>query len=297
MFRSSAIRYSAMAIAGERHNSAAVFFQIRHGLAGLLLIAVFWPLNWILPGFRTAYLFFPLWLGYILTVDALVLARDGTSLLARSRRDFVLLFAVSAPAWWLFEFINHRTQNWEYIGREHFTSWEYFVLCTISFSTVMPAIFETAELVRTFRWVARFAARRRFGQSARAPMLLFVTGLVMLPLLWIWPHYLYPFVWLSLAFILDPINLWLDRKHLLQDLRQGDWRNLISLSLGALICGFFWELWNYYSFPKWIYHTPGAQFLHIFEMPLLGFGGYIPFAWELHGLRSLLWRNNPSFRI
>src|SRR5687768_13491179 len=94
--------------------------KISHGVWGLILIAIVWPLNWFLPGLRTAYLFFPLWLGYVLAVDALVLARSGTSLLARSRRDFALLFVLSAPAWWLFEIINQRTQNWEYLGREHF---------------------------------------------------------------------------------------------------------------------------------------------------------------------------------
>ena len=36
------------------------------GWLGLFLLAVCWPLNWTLPGLRTAYLFFPLWLGYIL---------------------------------------------------------------------------------------------------------------------------------------------------------------------------------------------------------------------------------------
>ena len=40
---------------------------------------------------------------------------------------------------------------------------------------------------------------------------------------------------------------------------------------------------------KWIYHTPGAQFLHVFEMPLLGYGGYVPFALELWALKSFLW--------
>src|SRR5687767_797398 len=116
------------------------FLHTPHGLAGLVLVAVFWPLNWFLPGLRTAYLFFPLWLGYILCVDALVLARSGTSLLARSRRDFVLLFVLSAPAWWLFEIINNRTHNWEYLGRENFTALQYFLLCSVAFSTVMPAV-------------------------------------------------------------------------------------------------------------------------------------------------------------
>jgi len=67
----------------------------------------------------------------------------------------------------------------------------------------------------------------------------------------------------------------------------------VSLSVGALICRFFWEMWNYYSWPKWIYHTSGAQFLHVFEMPLLGYGGYVPFALDLFVLRNLLWRGAP----
>ena len=115
------------------------------GWLGLLLLAVCWPLNWTLPGNRTAYLFFPLWLGYILVVDALVLSRTGTSLWTRSRREFMLLFVASVPAWWIFEAINRRTGNWEYLGGSAFTDLEYYLLCTISFSTVMPAVFETAD--------------------------------------------------------------------------------------------------------------------------------------------------------
>ena len=126
---------------------------------GLLLVLLFWPLNWLIPDEvrPTAYLFFPLWLGYILTMDALVAARSGTSILRRSRKEFVLLFFASAPAWWLFEVINWRTQNWEYVGGDAFTGWRYFVLATVAFSTVMPAVFETAEFVRTFSWTERFA--------------------------------------------------------------------------------------------------------------------------------------------
>ncbi len=114
------------------------------GWAGFLLLAICWPLNWILPGMRTAYLFFPLWLGYILLVDALIVKRSGTSLLQRSPRDFVLLFLASAPTWWLFEWINRRTHNWEYLGEASLSDFEYYLLCTLSFSTVMPAVFETA---------------------------------------------------------------------------------------------------------------------------------------------------------
>jgi hypothetical protein len=111
-----------------------------------------------------------------------------------------------------------------------------------------------------------------------------------------WPTYCYPFVWTSLVLILEPVNCWFGRRHFLQTLQRGDWRLVASLALGAVICGFFWEMWNYYSYPKWVYHTPGAQFLHVFEMPLLGYGGYVPFALELWALKSLIWPCSPGLR-
>ncbi len=264
---------------------------------GLALLAVCWPLNWTLDGMRTAYLFFPLWLGYILVVDGLVLSRTGRSLWRRSRRDFALLFVTSAPAWWLFEIINRRTGNWEYLGSAAFTEFEYYLLCTISFSTVMPAVFETADLVRSFHWVERFAAGPRVRPAPALNLGLLLAGVAMLLLTLAWPRYFYPFVWTSLVLILEPLNRWLGRRHFLQDLQQGDWRPVMALSLGALMCGFFWEMWNFYSYPKWIYHTPGAQFLHGFEMPLLGYGGYIPFALELCALKNFLWPHSPRLQI
>lgn len=267
-----------------------------HGWLGLLLLAVCWPLNWSLPGMRTAYLFFPLWLGYILAVDALVVGRTGSSLWTRSRRGFVLLFVTSVPVWWLFEAINRRTANWEYLGSNSFTALEYYLLCTVSFSTVMPAVFETAELVRSFPWMGRLASGPRVRPTPALNFGMFLGGGAMLALTLTWPKYCYPFVWISLVLILEPLNGWLGRRHFLQHLQRGDWRLVASLALGAVICGFFWEMWNYYSYPKWIYHTPGAQFLHIFEMPLLGYGGYVPFALELWALKNFLRPRAPGAR-
>ena len=93
-------------------------------------------------------------------------------------------------------------------------------------------------------------------------------------------------------------DVWLPDKtarqvEMMEQLPEGDWRTVISLSVGALVCSFFWEMWNYYSFPKWIYHIPGLGFLRIFEMPILGYGGYIPFALELYALKNFLWPNGP----
>ncbi len=260
-------------------------------------MAICWPLDWMLHGIRTAYLFFPLWLGYILTVDAIVLRRTGTSLWSRSRKDFVLLFVASTPVWWLFEAINQRTANWSYLGAEQFGAIEYFLLCTIAFSIVMPAVFETAELVRTFAFMRRFGSGPRLGAASTLEGWFLGIGIVLLALTLIWPRYCYPFVWISLVLILEPINFRLGRRYLLQPLRAGDWRPVVSLALGSLLCGFFWVMWNYYSYPKWVYHTPGANFLHVFEMPLLGYGGYIPFALELFELKNFLWPGSPKLRI
>jgi hypothetical protein len=263
----------------------------------LTLLVVTWPLNWSLPGLRTAYLFFPLWLGYILVVDGLVKRRTDSSLWSRSRRDFILLFALSAPCWWLFEWLNSRTDNWEYIGGNKLGPIEYYVLCSISFSTVMPAVFETAEWVRSFGWIERLRGGPSIRRSASLNAGMFACGMGMVALTFTWPRYCYPFVWTSVLLILEPLNQWMGKPHLLEDVERGDWRPVLSLSLGALICGFFWEMWNYYSCPKWVYHTPGAQFLHIFEMPLLGYGGYVPFGLELFALKSFLWPRGPRLRL
>ena len=267
------------------------------GWIGLLLLAVCWPLNWSLAGMRTAYLFFPLWLGYILVIDALVLRRTGSSLLVRSPRDFTLLFVASAPVWWFFELINKRTQNWEYIGSATLSDFEYYLLCSVSFSTVMPAVFETAELIGSFPWLNRLSSGVRLRGGRLPPLICFLAGMGMFALVLLGPKHFYPLVWLSVFFILEPINIWLGKRNLLASLRAGDWRPVIALSLGALICGFFWEMWNYFSYPKWIYHTPGAEFFRIFEMPVLGYLGYLPFAWELFALRNLFWPRTQQFRI
>ena len=257
-------------------------------VCGLILIAIFWPLNWVLDGMRTHLLFFPLWLGYVLAVDGWTLRRTGTSPLARSPRRFVGLFLCSVPFWWLFELLNLRLGNWEYLGRERFTDLQYFLLSSIAFSTVAPAVLGTAELLRSFVFFDRFEGGPRLRPTRRLDAGLFFTGTVMMAAMLAWPHACYPFAWTSLVLLLEPIARLLRRPTLVDDLAQGDWRPWMSLWAAGLVCGFFWEMWNFWSYPKWIYHIPGVDFWRVFEMPILGYLGYLPFALELYLLRSLL---------
>jgi len=259
-----------------------------HGWIGLALIAVFWWLNWSLTGLRTHWGFFPLWLGYCLSVDALVVLRKGTSMLTRSFSGYVVMFLISAPGWWLFELLNLRTQNWFYDGAEYFSRFEYFLLCSLSFSTVMPAVFGTAELVSTFDWLRRVRAGPVVPATTGVVLTLFFAGWLMLALLLAWPTYFFPFLWGAVCLILEPLNVWLRNRSLLSYTATGDWRPLLGLSVGCLICGIFWEMWNFYSYPKWTYQVPHVDFLHVFEMPILGYLGYVVFAWELYVLYHLM---------
>ncbi len=255
-----------------------------HGWIGLLLIAVFWPLNWTLPGARTQWAFFPLWLGYCLFVDGLVYWRRGSSLATRSWPKYLGLFLVSAPAWWLFELLNMRVQNWVYDGRQLFTNVEYGILATFSFSTVLPAVFGTAELIASFDWLPAGENGPVIRPTRKTTLGFFIAGWAMLACLLIWPHYCFPLLWLSLYCIMEPVNVWLGNRNLAQATWCGNWRPILALWLGVLVTAFFWEMWNFYSYPKWIYTVPFVDFWHVFEMPLLGYGGYLPFALELHAL-------------
>ncbi len=257
-----------------------------HGWIGSGLVVIFWTLNWTLNGLRTQWAFFPLWVGYCLTVDALVLWRSGTSLLFRDRRKYIGLFIASAPVWWLFELANWRLQNWNYDGAEAFSTLQFWFWATINFTTVIPAVFGSAELMRSF--LTKPVKGPAIRPTKATTIGLFLTGWAMLGLMVAWPRVFFPFAWISLYFILEPINIRLGHRSLAEWTKDGNWQPVVTLWLGVLLTALFWEMWNFLSYPKWIYRVPWGNRFHIFEMPLLGYGGYLPFALELFAMYHLL---------
>ena len=137
-----------------------------HGYLGLVLVATFWYLNWTLPGLRTHWGFFPLWLGYCLSIDALTYRLKGDSLLTRDTRLYFLMFMVSIPFWWLFEALNVRARYWEYIPVDSFSDLAYALYCTLNFSIVLPAVFCTAQLFWTFSWLRRIPPFWKVGRKS-----------------------------------------------------------------------------------------------------------------------------------
>jgi hypothetical protein len=258
-------------------------------LAGLALVAISWAVAWSHLRPFSDESFFPLWLGYIVAVDGLVRARRGTSLLHSGPRAVARMFVVSAAMWWLFELFNLRTDNWHYLHAAPVGPVRFALEATIDFSTVLPAVFETAALVETLLPAGGATSPRRLPRlPVRAALGLLGFGVLCLLLAMIQPHYFFPLVWVCLFFIVDPVNAWRGRPSLLAAAAARDMRPAMVLALAGLGCGFLWEMWNWLSMPKWTYSVPLVPQQRLFEMPLLGYSGYIPFAFECFALYVLV---------
>lgn len=257
-------------------------------LIGLTFVAVSWWASWFGPEALGAHSFFPLWLGYVLSVDAIVAMRSGTSIFQRSRRGFALLFVCSAPLWWGFELANLRIDNWHYALPHKYTWLQYHAEATIAFSTVLPAVLETAELVMTSSRVRALSTFRPTFTGSRAPLFCIGLGMTMIVSAVVFPRYCFPFLWLGPFFIVDPVNSLRGKPSLLTQARRGEWQTIVSLAVAGLVCGFLWEMWNSRAMPKWTYSVPYVGRPKLFEMPALGYGGYIPFAFELFAASPFL---------
>jgi hypothetical protein len=154
---------------------------------------------------------------------------------------------------------------------------------------VIPAVLETTELVSVLPFLARFKTARRLKISRSLPWILMYAGALGFAALVLVPRFAFPLTWVWLVLLIDPLNYLRGRASLLGQIARGDWRLVVALALAAAVCGVFWEMWNYFAMPKWFYTVPFVGFLKIFEMPLLGYGGYWPFAWELYALYHLIW--------
>ena len=255
------------------------------------------------------------WTGYILLVDGIVYKLRGSSWLMTSRREFVFLAIVSIPLWVVFEGYNLLIHNWYYINLPENLLVRYFGYAW-AFATISPGIFETAELVSVLRHPrlrlpiegpnarGKLVGReprpiaesddRRMSQTDRA---LVAIGAAMLlwPIVWPSPYLAAP-VFLGFIFLLDPINARARDHSLLRDIRHGTYDRVTNLLIAGFICGGLWEFWNFWARAKWIYTVPIFGDIKIFEMPVLGYFGFPPFALECFTMyvftRRLIWRGS-----
>ena len=270
----------------------------RWGWLGLALIAAGWLLAWndVVPPPWRRHTFTPLWLGYVLTMNALAFRRSGRSLVTDRPGYLVALFPASALFWWLFEHLNRFVGNWYYTGIAAAGDWDYFLQATLPFSSVLPAVASTWAWLGTF---PRFAAlgesmpKMQFSIPAAVSI---IVGMLALAGIAVWPQALFSLLWLAPLPVLLGLQKLLLGETLLAPLARGDWRPLLQPAVAALVCGLFWELWNWGSLAKWHYAIPYVQRFHLFEMPLLGYSGYLPFGVECAVAMDLVSRTVTAYR-
>ncbi len=256
------------------------------GWVGITLCLIIWLLAWQrFTWFRhfQPHTFLPIWAGFILAVNALSVKRCGSCLILRRPLRFMLLFPASVGFWWIFEYLNRFVQNWYYTGIEGMGPAEYSYFSSLAFATVLPGVLSMIELLLTFPTLGRGLAHCRpihLPSSRWIPTIFLLAACSGLALIGIFPDQLFALLWVSPLMIILSIQRLADRPTLLYPLKKGDWRPVVVPALAALICGCFWETWNFFSLARWTYSIPYVQRLHLFEMPILGYGGYLPFGLE-----------------
>jgi hypothetical protein len=265
------------------------------GWLGLVLGAMAWVMAWTrfewFAGLQP-HTFTPLWLSFILVINGLCFRHNGHCMMLDRPLYFLLLFPVSSAFWWFFEYLNRFVQNWHYIGPE-FSSWEYFWYATLPFSTVLPAVLGIRDWILSTHWLRKKFRNFRSIGIARPKVLAVLTlaaSAAGLAGIGVWPNILFPLVWVSPLLIIISLQTLMDESHILCELSAGNWTGIVAAALAAVICGVFWEMWNYFSLAKWEYSIPFVHRYQVFEMPLLGYAGYLPFGLECAVFGSMLER-------
>ena len=260
-----------------------------YGVIGLMIIVVGEALLlgrfWLVPVFFTPIA----WTGYVLFLDALVYKTKGESLIRTRPKEFLLMLPWSVLCWLFFELYNLHLQNWVYLGLP-----QNLIIRSIgyvwSFATIFPAILETADFLETIFEKFRMKPWEPSQTVLYVFMILGFT-LLILPILFSssTAKYMIALIWVGFAFLLEPMNHLVGGRSLFAYFERGELKQLLGLTMAGLVCGLLWEFWNYWAEARWIYNVPftwaGPK---IFEMPLLGFLGFIPFAVECHAMQNYL---------
>ncbi len=258
----------------------------KHGLLGIALI-IFAQIMVLLRIEPIATFYIPIiWSGYILLVDSIVYLLKGGSLLADQKLKFLQMFLISISFWFLFEIYNQVMPGWNYRNLPSRTT--AFVMGSLSFATIVPAVLETFELIQQLHLFGQIKLDTRFLKNKYVINIFFVTGIVFLvsPFIIISP-FVWMLVWSGFVLLIDPIlYLMHDEKSLIMLAKKKKFNTFFSLILAGTVCGVLWEFWNSTARTGWYYtwqqSLPFIFQIKLFEMPILGYIGYWPFALELY---------------
>jgi hypothetical protein len=239
-------------------------------------------LLWSVSNYWSPLFFTGLWIG-----AALLMYGAGPDGHPGWRRHMAL---ASVPVWWWFEAVNTRVDNWEYMLTHPYNDVEYAIFASIAFSTVVPALDAASRLLLGRLLPGRMSGRDSFPAFAAGNGLLrteAVAGLAATGLVFALPDMFFPLVWVGPFLILDAAVGYVRGQSLVAQAAAGRWQTLAAVAGAGLACRTLWELWNFWAAPKWVYDLPYLGYAKIFEMPILGYLGYIPFAWSIYQLIRL----------
>lgn len=247
-----------------------------HGIIGILIlilseIFLFYKVD---PFYSWFYCF--AWWSYILILDAVVYYLKGNSLLINRTKEFFLMIPWSVFIWLIFEAANLSLENWYYINITP-SMVERWLGYLVAYGTVLPGLFETTECLEALG-LFKTLSIRRIILSKTFHQILIALGVVCLVSSLTLPRYCFGLIWVGFTFLLEPLLYRFGGRSLLRDLEDGKPRKIYLLLIAGLICGLLWEFWNYWAFSKWVYTVPFFEEMKGFEMPLLGFLGFPPFA-------------------
>ncbi len=258
------------------------------------------------------FTFVPLWWGFILVLDGIVYKRNGGVSLVSSRPTTVKLMAVtSAFSWFVFEFLNFFVlENWYYPNNQILTNFGNISWQLLSYTTVLPAIFEWYWLLRSFKKIKeKYSLGPKINLSRPVLYLFLLVGLSLSFFMSIYPNELFWALWVGLIPVLVPAmtlsKFW---NPFTPVGSRGDWSPVVLIAIATLLNGFLWEFWNFGSEwfhddrptnPNyWRYSVPYLDKYHIFsEMPVLGYFGYMFFGigcWLLWGTIAHLFGFSPA---
>jgi hypothetical protein len=240
-----------------------------------------------------------LWWGLTFILDGIVYyRRGGTSLFSNSAQELIAISLASVSGWMIFEYINfYVNRNWYYPIAHSMPVAEFFCYSMLASTAVFPISFEFYSLFNTF---PKFQVKYSAGWKIKVPKsvcwIIIILCMISLFFISFYPDDLFFAVWLApllmfinLLYVLDiwsPFNL----------LEKGDWSPLLLLALSWVVSGLCVECWNYFSGTHvdgilqtkntlyWRYSVPYVNDYHLFEMPILGYMGYLPY-----GVYAAIW--------
>ena len=242
----------------------------------------------------------PLFWGAVLILDGIVYKRSGgKSLVAIIPQELIGIGIASMTGWMIFEFMNFFVDdNWYYPWGNILDREEFLLYAFIVSSGLLPLAFEWYLLFLTFPKLAnRFRNGIKIVLNSAIKNILLVLSLVSMFVASLFPDSLFFVLWVSppviLAVVLNKIGVWTP----FDSIGKGNWGPVLLSALTYFVTGFTLEGQNYLSAihdgqvalftndpAYWQYSLPYVNVVHIFEMPILGYFGYLPF-----GIYCWLW--------